>query len=1673
MEPRQMLAANPIDDSSLILHLDAADYDNDSIITNDPQTGGVVRRWADKSFPNQDPVSTQTSPTFVVNSTPNGSPAIRFGTSRSVMQVDDAQAFRFGTNDFTVSTMFRIAPNAPDNVHVFGNDTFAGGSTYVGFFLQRIAGKLTFATRNVVGGVGPELYMQSNASVINGQWYKVTARRQSGVLSLSFGAGNSVNVQQQESPRIDITNAGRVKVGDMDDDGVQFFSGDIASILVYNRALSSEEIQVNHSYLSHAFETGNQAPQVDAGGPYVAAPSISVQLDGSNSRDRNQSSATLDYRWDLDNDGEYGEVGASASRGDEVGPRPWFRTSGFPTGTDVTVSLQVTDSLQASSRGSTRVYFSDATSPVRSNDDLRLHLDGSDIDADGIETNNPISGTPIGVWRDQTPFGNSASSSGNLPVSLGFATPAGKPVATFGPQLTALNVAANPSLDFGVQDFSFSILFRLAPNASENVHIFGKDTFNGDHANYTGFFLQATEGRIRFGTRDKVAGTGPENYLTTAPFLMKGQWYRVTAVRKNSELSLFVDDSPRPLDRLTESQATNVTNNAPLRVGEMDLYNESWMDGDIGEVLLYNRALTSLESHRNQLYLREKYLAMNNLAPSVHAQLGIVQIDENTLAQNVVRVTDRERQNYTITSSIGDLTPLGDSAWQWSLPIGDETNFPEPVVITATDSEGAAGRTSFQILVNPINDPPILRDIADRLVDPGQRLEIQAIANDIDTPPNLLSFSLINAPLGAEIDSRTGTLLWTPTPEQGDSEYTIGILVTDSGTPNLSDSKFFTVHVTDGQPPRYPIPAGPFSGMEGSEVRLQASVMDDRAIRLWRYRWEFGDGAIAEGPSVAHTYLDSGSFTAKLHVSDRFGRSLTSETVVNISNVAPRFAIAGGTQVTVLEGGSATILVNQVTDPSPTDSMSGFTFEYDFNADGIVDAVLVEATPVTLPPALLDDGPRMINATVRVSDKDGGTSTATITYSVESVAPSILDVGNLKTTRGDVLGVTLSASDPSEADTSAGFRYECDWDADGTFEIIEFGPGGISVTNRYMTLGEQKLRYRVVDKDGVASETRETSVDVAPTGNAPIPTIRGVNAVPVGSTAAFDIIASDLDDFDIPHLLYRWTITWNDQTVASGTGTRATFVPLIPGDYALVATVVDPEGLSGIVTQTIVASSDTQFIDIFGTDDNDSILVSQLSDGKLRVRVNGSIRGLYLPDATLRIYALAGNDTVNVASSIARPIIIFGGPGDDFITGGSGDDEIHGDSGADVIVGGNGADKLFGGEGNDIFRNQSSQGAYDSYDGGEGLDTIEQNREPHRFASFLPNNSIENLSVTNPRNNARQVNTVSKLNNSLNFSGILYVNGISVLGGPGLDIRALDGDDIVVGTRGDDIIAGGGGNDSLHGMDGDDSIIGGSGDDQLYGGNGNDQIDGGSGIDLVWGELGDDTFLANLTDHLLDELVGGPGTNTLRLHPSRKPTDPIRLHRFMPANQIQQIDGGSRVLGTNSNDSLDFSAVTKWTSGKIIEASNGNDYVTAPSGLGGFDIQGGNGDDVLVGGDSDDVIDGGAGHDQIFGMQGNDTIRGGSGNNTLFGGGGTDTFFFQDIIEGRWDHEIKDFSIEDRLRFRWPVNQTLLFGSSRIAGRFVFDRATSTLILPNGKRIRLEAFSLLTQSQLSFGEWRS
>ncbi|QIZ69452.1 calcium-binding protein [Oxynema aestuarii] len=107
-------------------------------------------------------------------------------------------------------------------------------------------------------------------------------------------------------------------------------------------------------------------------------------------------------------------------------------------------------------------------------------------------------------------------------------------------------------------------------------------------------------------------------------------------------------------------------------------------------------------------------------------------------------------------------------------------------------------------------------------------------------------------------------------------------------------------------------------------------------------------------------------------------------------------------------------------------------------------------------------------------------------------------------------------------------------------------------------------------------------------------------------------------------------------------------------------------------------------------------------------------------------------------------------------------------------------------------------------------------------------------------------------------------------------LRALNGDDTVVGSAssenmngnvGSDVLFGGDGNDTLRGgsdndrlfgQRDDDFIHGHKGDDRLVGGLGNDFLRGGQGGDLLEGSEGNDTLLG---DRGQDLLAGGPAND--------------------------------------------------------------------------------------------------------------------------------------------------------------------------------------------------------------------
>lgn len=91
-----------------------------------------------------------------------------------------------------------------------------------------------------------------------------------------------------------------------------------------------------------------------------------------------------------------------------------------------------------------------------------------------------------------------------------------------------------------------------------------------------------------------------------------------------------------------------------------------------------------------------------------------------------------------------------------------------------------------------------------------------------------------------------------------------------------------------------------------------------------------------------------------------------------------------------------------------------------------------------------------------------------------------------------------------------------------------------------------------------------------------------------------------------------------------------------------------------------------------------------------------------------------------------------------------------------------------------------------------------------------------------------------------------------ILGSEGADtISGNQGDDIINGAGGPDVLTGGrnwdtldGGaeNDVIFGNRGNDQLIGGEGSDLLHGGKAQDVLVGGQGNDTLWGDLGTDTL---------------------------------------------------------------------------------------------------------------------------------------------------------------------------------------------------------------------------------------
>jgi hypothetical protein len=106
------------------------------------------------------------------------------------------------------------------------------------------------------------------------------------------------------------------------------------------------------------------------------------------------------------------------------------------------------------------------------------------------------------------------------------------------------------------------------------------------------------------------------------------------------------------------------------------------------------------------------------------------------------------------------------------------------------DSIGSSG------IVCATNTAPVLPSQTDRTIAELTTIIITNTASDLESPPQVLTYSLALAPTNAVI-STNGVITWAPTEAQGPDTYTFRTVVVDNASPSGSATNSFTVVVTE------------------------------------------------------------------------------------------------------------------------------------------------------------------------------------------------------------------------------------------------------------------------------------------------------------------------------------------------------------------------------------------------------------------------------------------------------------------------------------------------------------------------------------------------------------------------------------------------------------------------------------------------------------------------------------------------------------------------------------------------------------------------------------------------------------------------------------------------------------------------------------------------------------
>jgi PKD repeat protein len=249
----------------------------------------------------------------------------------------------------------------------------------------------------------------------------------------------------------------------------------------------------------------------------------------------------------------------------------------------------------------------------------------------------------------------------------------------------------------------------------------------------------------------------------------------------------------------------------------------------------------------------------------------------------------------------------------------------------------------------------------------------------------------------------------------------------------------------------------PRTGQAPHAVAFSANGFDAEGAAL-TYSWDFGDGGTSLRQNPDHTYLQPGTYTAKVTVRDPKGATGTATVEIVVTNPpgnkAPTVQAAGDPAA-----GKPPLTVQFSASGSDPDGDT-LSYAWDFGDGGKSFVQNPSHTYMTA---------GSYTATVTVNDGRGGTATATVAVTVGNRGPT----------------VTLSATPTSgKAPLMVAFSAQgSDPDGDALTYRYDFGDGskpvtGQTATHRYAKVGRYTAKVTATDTSG-ATATAQVEITVS------------------------------------------------------------------------------------------------------------------------------------------------------------------------------------------------------------------------------------------------------------------------------------------------------------------------------------------------------------------------------------------------------------------------------------------------------------------------------------------------------------------------------------------------------------------------------------------------------------------